>query len=218
MKKGGIFITFEGTDGVGKSTQIKLFRNWLHKNKIKLFHTREPGGGPAAEKIRRILLDPRVSLSGMGELFLYEAARVEHVNRTIIPALKKGKTVLCDRYTDATLAYQGVARKLGLGFVQEMNNWATGGLKPDWTILLDLPAHIGLKRARSRSKKSKGDRLENEGVRFQIRVRQGYLKVAKMDRSRIRVIPVQNSIQGTQNLIRHAFLKKWGRKLKWKMK
>ncbi|MCG3205479.1 MAG: Thymidylate kinase [Elusimicrobia bacterium] len=201
MKNRGLFLTFEGTDGVGKSTQIKLLASWLKQKGHSVVLTREPGGGPLAEKIRELLLNPRLSIEPLTELFLYEAARVEHVKKVIQPALKKGKVVLCDRFTDATLAYQGHARGLMIHALR-LNEIAAGNVAPNLTFLLDLAPHKGLHRAKARNKNNRGDRLENEGLAFQKKVRQGYRLLAKQHPGRIKIIPVQASLHQTQEIIR----------------
>jgi len=201
MKK-GFFITFEGTDGVGKTTHVRRLESWLRKKKRKVLVTREPGGDRVAEKIRKILLNPNNKIQDLTELFLYQAARVEHVQTKIRPHLKKGFVVLCDRFTDATVAYQGYGRGLPVNMIRQLNKVAGGGLVPDLTILLDLSPTIGLKKARNRKKEHKGDRLEKEGFRFQNRVRKGYLALAQKHPSRIKVIFVKESIHDTQHAIR----------------
>jgi dTMP kinase len=151
MPKNVFFITFEGTDGVGKSTQARLSAEWLNRRKIPVTLTREPGGGPLAERVRALLLDPKNDMQPLTELLLYQAARVEHLHRVSLPALKRGISVLCDRFTDATLAYQGHAR----GLMREslvLNKLVCGKFKPDLTLLFDLPAKHGLTKARARKK------------------------------------------------------------------
>jgi dTMP kinase len=197
-----LFITFEGTDGVGKSTQIKLLRAWLLKKGFGVTLTREPGGSPLAEKIRHLILNPKNHIEPLTELFLYEAARIEHIKKVILPALLKGKIVLCDRFADATLAYQGHARGLKKN-VLILNALATQGLKPNLTILLDLSPKKGHQNALKRTgKKGSGDRIENEGLKFQYKVRSGYLKLQKEEPNRVKLIQVQNDVRDTQNLIR----------------
>ncbi|MBV9080451.1 MAG: dTMP kinase, partial [Elusimicrobia bacterium] len=154
MRKRGVFITLEGTDGVGKTTQTHLLCRWLKDRGHDVVQTREPGGGAAAhvaERIREILLDPVARMAGMTELFLYEAARAEHVEKVIRPALEAGKTVVCDRYIDSTTAYQGQARSLPMKAINTLNAIATQGIKPDLTILLNLPARVGLQKALARA-------------------------------------------------------------------
>ncbi len=208
MSKKSFFITLEGTDGVGKTTQARLLKEWLETQGYDVLLTREPGGGNVAEKIRGILLDPDVHLENLTELFLYEAARVEHLNKIVLPALKLGRIVLCDRFADATVAYQGYARGL-MKDVHLLNKIATQGHKPDLTLLLNLPPSIGIQKAFARSHKNgKGDRLENEGLAFQKKVQKGYLQLQKKESSRIKLIPVQDEITATQELIRNEVRKK----------
>lgn len=199
MRGRGFFITFEGTDGVGKSTQLRLVAEWLSKEGAPAIVTREPGGGAVSERIRQLLLDPAVEMEGLTELFLYQAARVEHVRKIVKPALAEGKIVICDRFTDATMAYQGYARGLGKTAAQ-LNKLATGGLTPDLTILLNLPPSQGLQRAKN--VKAYTDRLENEGIAFQKAVQKGYLSLAKKEPRRIKLIDVRSTVEETQSLIR----------------
>ena len=196
MSEKGFFITFEGTDGVGKSTQAQRTAQWLESRGIRVTLTREPGGGPLAERVRAILLDPASQMQPLTELLLYQAARVEHLHRVIHPALEQGRTVLCDRFTDATLAYQGHARKLWDESVV-LNKLVCGSLHPDITLLFDFPPKSALKKAQAR-KSGGGDRMEQEGLGFQEKVRQGYLAIAKNDPERIHIISVQPTIEQTQ--------------------
>jgi len=197
MSKKAFFVTFEGTDGVGKSTQARLTSLWLLSLGFRNTLTREPGGGLLSEQVRALLLDPKNNMQPLTELLLYQAARVEHVNNVIRPALNQGITVLCDRFTDATLAYQGYAR----GLLKEsavLNKLVCGPLVPDITLLFDLPTRHALRKARSRGKSGKGDRMEQEGVFFQEKVRRGYLDLARRFPKRIHVIRVKPSIEKTQ--------------------
>jgi dTMP kinase len=173
MATRGGFITFEGTEGAGKSTLIREIAKRLNKKlgRGSTILTREPGGVPTAEKIRTLILNER--MNAWTELFLYEAARAEHLAQVIRPALNRGQVVLCDRFTDSTLAYQGNARGLPWKAIQELNRWATDGTAPHLTVWLDIDPAQGLKRA------SEHNRFEKEGVRFQTKVRKGYLKAMK---------------------------------------
>jgi len=164
----GILISFEGTEGSGKSTLIQHVSKLLEKAGHKTVQTREPGGSELAEKIRSILLG--MSMDPWTELLLYEAARAEHLARTIRPALARGETILCDRFTDSTLAYQAYARGLPWNKVKALNRMATSGIQPNLTILLDIDPETGLRRARD------PNRFEAEGVEFQKKVRNGFLK------------------------------------------
>jgi len=199
MGRKGFFITFEGTDGVGKSTQLRLAADWLSAQKIPVVTTREPGGGPVSERIRQLLLDPSLEMENLTELLLYQAARVEHVHKVILPALAENKVVICDRFTDATLAYQGHARGLKTA-APLLNKLAAGRLTPRLTVLLNLPPRQGLERARNA--KANGDRLENEGLAFQKAVQKGYLLLAKKEPRRIKVVDVQATVDGTQAIVR----------------
>ncbi len=171
-----MFITLEGVDGSGKSTQAAMLVQELGKRTIAL---REPGGTDAAERIRWLLADPEAPLDPLAELLLFCAARADLVSRVIRPALDRGRTVVCDRFVDSTVAYQGVARGLGIVKVRELSEVATGGLMPDLTILLDVDPATGLGRAQS------DDRFEAEGLRFQELVAEGYADIARREPSRV---------------------------------
>lgn len=182
----GLFITFEGIDGCGKSTQLKLVSQRLEELGREVMIVREPGGTTVGEKIRGILLDKKNdSMVPMTELLLYEAARAQIVEEKIVPALDKGICVLCDRFFDSTTAYQGYARELGTELINELNRIATSGLSPDITFLLDLTSEEALKRRIGRGEEE--DRLESLGTSFQDKVRAGYLEAAGND-PRIKVI------------------------------
>ncbi len=184
-----LFVTFEGIDGCGKTTQALLVSQLLAKQRYKVKLLREPGSTAIAERIRSILLDNNSALSDTTELLLYEAARAELVAREILPALKAQQIVLCDRFYDSTTAYQGYGRKLDLRMVRSLHRVAVGRLKPDLTLLLD----IDLKTAFSRLGKSP-DRLESESRAFFKRVRQGFLNIARKERRRVKVIDATGSI------------------------
>jgi dTMP kinase len=174
----GLLVTFEGTEGAGKSTLIQAIKKALAHESVTL--TREPGGSPTAERIRELILAQ--AMDPWCELFLYEAARAEHIAKTLLPALSRGEIVLCDRYTDSSLAYQAHARGLDWKKVSQLNTIATQGLVPDMTVLLDIDPAQGLARAKDRN------RFEGEGVAFQTRVRQGFLKAKKENPKRWLVI------------------------------
>lgn len=203
----GTFITFEGTDGVGKSTHIQLLGNWFKEKGFSVLVTREPGGGIVSEKIRSILLDRTLKISDTTELLLYNAARAELLEKIIHPALKKGWIVLCDRYTDATMAYQGYARGLNKTGIEMLTAIATDNLKPHLTLWLDLPPAEGLQKAIVQ-KGGQADRLESEGIKFLNKVRRGYSAISKKEPRRFIRIPVQQTIEATQNLIRLVVTKK----------
>lgn len=194
----GIFITLEGIEGSGKTTQAMFLRDLLRAKGFDVVMTREPGGPPIAEKIRDILLDPiNKRMVPLTELFLYEASRAQHVAEIIRPAIDAGKAVLCDRFFDASTAYQGSARGLDLATVRNLNILATGGLKPDLTLVLDLPAEVGLRRlART------PDRIESEALEFHERVRQGYLAMARLEGFRIKVIDASGSIDDISSKVK----------------
>lgn len=175
MVKKGFFIVLEGPDKSGKSTQAGLLAKALRKKRFPLLHTREPGGTPLAEAIRRILLDPKIRMDSLSELFLYEASRAEHTTKKILPALKKGKVVLSERYALATLAYQGYARGIPKKIIDDLNRIATLGLWPDLTFVLDVPESDFQGRIRSFRK----DRLERQPHLFREKVRRGYRLLAK---------------------------------------
>ncbi len=207
-KKKGIFITFEGPEGSGKSTQAKLIYDFLIKRGYKVIHTREPGGTGVAEAIRQILLNPKYSVSPMTELLLYEASRHQHTQDVITPAIKSGKVVICERYTDATLAYQGYGRGIDLKTIEFLNKMATENLKPDLTLYLDIPSGRGLVKARKKLYYSNGDRIENESMKFHGKVRRGYLKIAKKNPERIKVVKVQSDIDFTNKKILKIIMRK----------
>ena len=190
MKK-GFFLTFEGSDGCGKSTQAGLLIKKLKKLGFNVVHTREPGGTIVAEAVRKILLDPKSKISPIAELFLYEACRAQHTEEIISPALKAGKAVICERYTDATIAYQGFGRNIDKKIIFQLNGIATANLNPDLTIFFDVDVKKGLSRTDKRGKK---DRLEKESVPFYQKVRNGYLWLAKRYPERIKVIKADDTI------------------------
>lgn len=189
--KRGFFITLEGPDGCGKSTQSALLVRALRKKGFQVVHTREPGGTSFAENLRRILLNPKYRILPLSELLLYEASRAQHTQEVILPALKKGKIVVCERYTDATIAYQGYGRGLNLSAIQQLNKIATGNLVPDCTLVLDMPVHQAMKRAENKIK----DRLEQEKNSFHRRVRKGYFALAKKEPKRVKLISAHGSVQ-----------------------
>ncbi len=189
----GIFITLEGIEGSGKSTQAELLKEFLVGIGFKVVLTREPGGSPIGEKVRGILLDrSNCGMEPMTELLLYEASRYQHVTEVIRPALEQGKVVICDRFFDASTAYQGYGRGIEIDTVNRLNLIATNGLKADLTIVLDLPVEIGLKRIGSQL-----DRIEGERAEFHERVRRGYLEIAEDEPERVKVVDGSGSIEDT---------------------
>jgi dTMP kinase len=173
----GLFVVLEGPDKSGKSTQARLLAEALRAQGREVLHTREPGGTSVAEGVRKVLLDPALTIDPLAELFLYEASRAQHTNEKILPALKAGTTVISERFTMSTDAYQGAARGLGLKTTTTLNRIATSGLKPDLTVLLDIPVAEFDTRDQGREL----DRLERENAEFRLKVRKGYLKAAKAD-------------------------------------
>jgi dTMP kinase len=186
------FITFEGVEGSGKTTQIQRLKKYLTQKGIPCKITREPGGCPIGEKVRKILLNPdHREMVPISELLLYEAARAQHVNDMIKPFLKKGGVILCDRFNDATLAYQGYGRRIDLKWIEGLNHLSSQGIRPDVTFLLDCPSDVGLKRALQRNralKQEREERFEKEEIQFHRRVRKGYLAIAKKEPCRVKVI------------------------------
>jgi dTMP kinase len=181
-----MFITFEGIEGSGKSTQLRRLAARIPGAVV----TKEPGGTPLADRIRALLLDSTARIDPVTELFLFAASRRQNVVEVIKPALERGAIVLCDRFTDATLAYQGFGRLLDLDQLRTLNAWATDSLTPNLTLLFDLPEEAGLARARSRNAEAVSDegRFEAEDLRFHRRVREGYLSLAVAEPSRFVVI------------------------------
>lgn len=185
---GGLFLSFEGIEGSGKTTQIRLLREWLEEQGRTVLAIREPGGTPLSESIRQILLRPESGpIDEWAELCLYEAARAQLVRDVIRPALASGALVVADRFSDASVAYQGGGRGLGVAPVRLLNRFVTRDLKPRWTFLLDLDPRIGLERARVRGQGAL-DRLEREPLAFHRRVRRAYLRMAAREPDRIRVL------------------------------
>lgn len=196
----GKFITIEGPEGSGKSTHSGLLCDYLRRRGLKVLHTREPGGTKIGEAIRKILLDKKnKGMSGACELFLFLAARAQIVNGVIRPALAKGYVVVCDRFHDATVAYQGYGAGMDLKLIDSVGKFATGGLKPDLTILLDVETKTGLRRAGIK------DRMEIRSVRFHRKVRDGYLKIARGQPRRVKVIRTTGvAVSVVQENIRRA--------------
>lgn len=198
------FFSFEGPEGSGKSTQSRRLKSALEENGYDVVLTREPGGTQIGDAVRKILLNPdHESMTALTELFLYEANRNQHVEELIRPALKEGKIVLSDRFSDASLVYQGIARDLDYETVRKLNNLATHSLKPDKTFILDVEAQEGLHRAREDSDKhnSQGDRIERENERFHQSVRDGYRKLAEEEPERCVLLPRSQSIESIHESI-----------------
>ena len=182
----GRFITFEGIEGAGKSTQLERLTDRIRGTGHELLVTREPGGTPLGEKLRGLLLDPAIgTMAAETELLLIFAARAEHLRACIEPALTRGAWVLCDRFTDASFAYQGAGRRLGADKVAVLEDWLQGDLRPDLVFVFDVPARLGLERAVNRGKR---DRMESEDLAFFERARAAYLERAREQPQRYRVI------------------------------
>jgi dTMP kinase len=184
-----LFITFEGIDGCGKSTQIAIFEAMLKERGISPVITQEPGGTKIGEAIRKILLDvENTQLIPLTELFLYEADRAQHVSEVIKPALNAGKWVVCDRYFDATTVYQGVVLGHHEKLIEQLNLEASLHIEPDITFLLDCPAEIGLKRIETRRMNNEKDRFERKTLDFHTKIRYGYLALANKHKQRFKII------------------------------
>ena len=186
----GLFITFEGPDGCGKTTQMKLLAEYLEKKGEEVVLTREPGGKGLGEKVREILLNYDGEVSDRCESFLFLADRAQNIDIIVNPAVKAGKIVLCDRHIDSTVAYQGYGRGLDIERINMLNSLATNGKKPDLTFVFDVDVETSMKRVGKEK-----DRMESAGIDFHNRVRQGYLELAKQEPNRIKVIDATKSIE-----------------------
>ncbi len=194
----GLFITFEGADGCGKTTQMRLLAQYLEKQGKDVLITREPGGKGLGEKVREILLNYDGEVSDRCESFLFLADRAQNIDIIINPAVEQGKIVLCDRHTDSTVAYQGYGRGLDIARINMLNNLATNGRKPDLTFVFDIDIETSMKRVGSDK-----DRMESAGKEFHNRVRYGYLELAKQEPDRIRVVDAAKSIEDIhQNVVK----------------
>jgi len=201
-----MFITFEGIEGSGKTTQLKRIADFLRKKGEVCVITREPGGTPIGEKIRAILLDPASKgIDPLTELLLYTADRVQHVKELLGPSLAAGKTVLCDRYFDATLVYQGYARGLDIVLIEQLHRLLLAGLRPDITFLLDLSPEKGLSRAWAQinngNRTGRESRFEKEALSFHEKVRSGYLTLARKEPERFRIIDAGRDVADVQKEI-----------------
>jgi dTMP kinase len=201
------FITFEGIDGCGKSTQLRMLASELRLRGQEVVATREPGGTPLGLRIRQLLLDSEEQVDPLAELLLYAADRAQHVRTHVRPAIDSGHIVLSDRYADATVAYQGAGRGFPPELVSELVVLATGGLMPDLTLIFDLPVDESQRRqARRMSKGHKADRLDAEDAAFHTRVRDAYLRIAAAEPERVRVIDAAGSVQETQAHVMRAVM------------
>ena len=190
MTKTGLFITFEGPDGCGKTTQMKLLAEYFEKKGKEVVLTREPGGKGLGEKVREILLNYDGEVSDRCESFLFLADRAQNIDIIVNPAVKEGKIVLCDRHIDSTVAYQGYGRGLNIDRINMLNNLATNGKKPDLTLVFDVDVETSMKRVGKEK-----DRMESAGIDFHNRVRKGYLELAKQEPKRIKVLDATKSIE-----------------------
>ena len=186
----GLFITFEGPDGCGKTTQMNLLAQYFEKKGKKVVLTREPGGKGLGEKVREILLNYNGEVSDRCESFLFLADRAQNIDIIVKPAVEKGKIVLCDRHIDSTVAYQGYGRGLDINEINILNNLATGGKKPDLTLVFDVDVETSMKRVGKEK-----DRMESAGIDFHNRVRNGYLELAKQEPTRIKVLDATKTIE-----------------------
>ena len=192
----GLFITFEGADGCGKTTQIKLLDEYLRHNGFKTLLTREPGAKGLGVKIREILLNYDGEVSSKCESFLFLADRAQHADCIIKPAIENGTIVLCDRHTDSTIAYQGYGRGVNITELKRLNGLAVGSLKPNLTFVFDIDIVTSMNRVGNEK-----DRMESSGVEFFERVRQGYLEIAKLEPERVKVIDSTKSIEEIHNQV-----------------
>lgn len=202
----GKFITFEGCEGVGKSRQIKMLEEYLQKEKIDYYLTREPGGTPVSEQIRSIILDGKnSSMTDECEALLYAAARVQLLNEVIKQKLESGVLVICDRYVDSSIAYQGYARGLGVDFVSKINSYAIKNFTPDYTLFLDLTPEKAFAR---KGGVDKNDRVELSGIEFHNKVYAGYKEIAQKDKARVIEIDAGGEVQETHKKIIGALKEK----------
>lgn len=203
-KPTGIFITLEGGEGSGKTTQARRLCERLSEQGLDVLHTREPGGTLLAERLRSLLLDHAVeSIAPETEAYLIFAARRQHVDHVIKPSLARGMTVVCDRFSDSTMAYQGYGRGLDLRLLRAMNDWATGKLTPQLTLLFDVPVALGLRRRRGGA--ATQNRLDRETERFHLKVRSGFHTLARREPRRIKVLdssrPLESVAQTVEELV-----------------
>jgi len=202
-----MFITFEGIEGSGKTTQINLLADFLKEQGHEVIVTREPGGTPIGDQVRQILLDSKnTAMVNTCEVLLYYAARAQHLQELVWPALDKGQLVLCDRFVDATIAYQGYARGVDLGVLEVLNGYVLGEFKPSLSLVFDMPVEDGLKRAKARASQleesKREDRFENEVIEFHQKVREGYLTLAKEEPERFEVVDASLDIEALHGTVK----------------
>lgn len=205
MKRQGLFITLEGIDGAGKSTQLRLLADYLRGRGCRVCVTREPGGTSLGEQMRTVLLaSHNTQLTPLAELALMYAARAQHLQEVVRPALARGDVVLSDRYNDASFAYQGYGRRLGIPVVRSLDRIICGSSQPDLTLLLDMPPQVALQRAthRETQNQSRHSRFEAAGLEFQKRVRKGYVTIARREPRRVKVVDANRPVEEVQKDIR----------------
>jgi dTMP kinase len=202
LRNGGLFVAFEGGEGAGKSTQVERLATWLREGGQQVVTTHEPGATPVGAEVRRLLLHSPQPLTPRAEALLFAADRAHHVDTVIRPALDLGDVVITDRYVDSSLAYQGAGRKLAMDEVRRMSRWATGGLEPDLTVLLDLPPEEGLRRARARS--GPADKMERESAEFHAAVREAFRAIAEADPRRYLVVDATRPVDEIADRVRAA--------------
>ncbi len=199
----GTFITFEGIDGSGKSTQLRLLSGFLRMNACDVVLTREPGGTPLGLRLREVLLDAQEEVDPLTELLVFAADRAQHVRRLLRPTLESGRVVLSDRYADATVAYQGAGRGFSPQLISEIVALATEGLVPDLTLLFDIPIAESIGRTTRRSTvKNKRDRLDTENSEFHTRVREAYLRIAAAEPDRVKLINTSGPVEETHEQVK----------------
>lgn len=209
MRKPGVFITLEGGEGAGKTTSRTYIAEFLKRKGIAVVETREPGGTQVSEAIRQILLDSSLPIMHVDtELLLMFAARNEHLQQKILPALQEGAWVICDRFTDATYAYQGYGRGLDQKRIASLETWVQGSLRPDYTLLFDIDVLVGMQRVQSRSKQLaiSTDRFEQEKLEFFEKIRSGYLYRAKQYSQQYRIIDAAKNIEQVQQQLDEILL------------
>jgi dTMP kinase len=197
----GAFITFEGIDGCGKSTQLRMLASELRVRGLPVIATREPGGTPLGQKLRAALLDVKEEVDPLTELLVFAADRAQHVRKHLLPALERNHIVLSDRYADATVAYQGAGRGFKPELIEEIVQLATDGLKPDLTLLFDLSVADAAIRTRKRVQSKRTDRLDVENEDFHTRVRNAYVEIANAESERFRIVDARGSVDETQRRV-----------------
>jgi dTMP kinase len=210
----GTFITFEGIDGSGKSTQLRMLANYLKEAGCEVVVTREPGGTPVGNRLRAALLDAHEEVDPLTELLVFAADRAQHVRRVLRPAIESGQVIISDRYADATVAYQGAGRGFSPELIAEIVQLATEGLKPDLTVLFDLSVEESISRTSRRSNdKHKGDRLDAEAADFHVRVHSAYLELARAEPQRVKIVETNRPPEETHKRVKEIvvpFLKSRG--------